>query len=69
MIRFKPKFKKDEIVIIRRTGDIGKIMRVLPHPFAPEWLSSSNYLVMTDMDETRRIPSNVFTKKQLKRIR
>lgn len=39
------KFKKGELVKIKATGKIVRISRVLPHPVAPDWLVSPNYLI------------------------
>lgn len=42
------KFQKRDWVTIKETGQLGRIQRVLPHPYVPDWLNwlvTPNYIV------------------------
>lgn len=57
------KFEKGELVQIKATGKIVRITRVLPHPVAPDWLVSPNYLIRVNGK------NEVFKKRELRKVR
>lgn len=61
------KFKENQSVIIKGTGDKGRVTRVLYNPYVPKWLSSPNYLVLIEGREDEE--PHVITEKQLKKIK
>lgn len=58
-----PRFKEGDSVIIRKISATGKIERIIPHPYLPDWLIKPNYIVHLDMNG-----SEVFREKDLEKV-
>ena len=66
------KIKKGDRVFLKKDPTKkGTVNRLLPHPFAPAWISPPNYLVFWDDNGIRpcKIEPDVLTKSQIKLLK